>query len=81
MAETFSVGDRVSALWGHTWYAGVVDDILDGGRAYEIACARGRLAAETSGSREQNARRPAPAVPDLRAAVVRRQVQLLFGKI
>ena len=39
MAETFSIGDRVSALWGHTWYAGVVDDILDGGRAYEIAWA------------------------------------------
>ena len=39
MAETFSVGTHVTALWGHRWYAGVVDDILDGGRAYEIAWA------------------------------------------
>ena len=39
MAETFSPGTHVTALWGHRWYAGVVDDILDGGRAYEIAWA------------------------------------------
>ena len=39
MAETFSVGTQVTALWGHRWYAGVVDDIIDGGRAYEIAWA------------------------------------------
>ena len=39
MAETFSIGTHVTALWGHRWYAGVVDDILDGGRAYEIAWA------------------------------------------
>ena len=39
MAETFSVGTHVTALWGHRWYAGVVDDIIDGGRAYEIAWA------------------------------------------
>ena len=39
MAETFSIGTHVTALWGHRWYAGVVDDVLDGGRAYEIAWA------------------------------------------
>ena len=39
MAETFRIGTHVTALWGHRWYAGVVDDILDGGRAYEIAWA------------------------------------------
>ena len=39
MAEIFSIGTHVTALWGHRWYAGVVDDILDGGRAYEIAWA------------------------------------------
>ena len=39
MAETFSVGTHVTALWGHRWYAGVVDDINDGGRAYELAWA------------------------------------------
>ena len=39
MAETFSIGTQVTALWGHRWYAGTVDDILDGGRAYEIAWA------------------------------------------
>ena len=39
MAETFSIGTHVTALWGHRWYAGVVDDIIDGGRAYEIAWA------------------------------------------
>ena len=39
MAETFRIGTHVTALWGHRWYAGVVDDIIDGGRAYEIAWA------------------------------------------
>ena len=32
----FGVGDRVDALWGQRWYPGVVDDVIDGGRAYEI---------------------------------------------
>ncbi|CAH0370453.1 unnamed protein product, partial [Pelagomonas calceolata] len=31
----FSVGDRVSALWGDRWYPGVVDGVIDGG-GYEI---------------------------------------------
>ena len=39
MAETFRIGTHVTALWGHRGYAGVVDGILDGGRAYEIAWA------------------------------------------
>ena len=32
----FSVGDRVLALWGHKFYPGVVDEVVDGGDAYEI---------------------------------------------
>ena len=31
----FDVGDEVYALWGHRWYPGVVDDVLEDG--YEIA--------------------------------------------
>ena len=31
------VGDKVLALWGYKWYPGVVDEVLDGGRAYKIA--------------------------------------------
>ena len=33
----FSVGDAVLGLWGHRWFPGVVDAVIDGGRAYEIA--------------------------------------------
>ena len=33
----YDVGDRVSALWGYKWYPGVVDEVLEGGRAYKIA--------------------------------------------
>ena len=33
----YDVGDRVSALWGYKWYPGVVDEVLEGGRAYRIA--------------------------------------------
>ena len=29
----FSVGDRVLALWGHKFYPGVVDEVVDSGRA------------------------------------------------
>ena len=37
-AETpFKVGDRVQARWGKRWFAGVVDEIVEGG--YEIAWA------------------------------------------
>ena len=32
----FGVGDRVDALFGQRWYPGVVDAVVDGGRAYEI---------------------------------------------
>lgn len=35
--ETHSVGDRVSALWGHQWFPGVIDEVVDGDRAYEVA--------------------------------------------
>jgi hypothetical protein len=31
------VGEKVLALWGHKWFPGVVDDVIDGGGAYEIA--------------------------------------------
>ena len=33
----FKVGDRVQARWGKRWFAGVVDEIVEGG--YEIAWA------------------------------------------
>ena len=33
----FSVGDAVLGLWGHRWFPGVVDAVIEGGRAYEIA--------------------------------------------
>ena len=31
------VGDKVLALWGYKWYPGVVDEVIEGGRAYKIA--------------------------------------------
>ena len=31
----YGVGDEIYALWGHHWFPGVVDEVLDGG--YEIA--------------------------------------------
>ena len=34
---SFKVGDRVQARWGRRWFAGVVDEIVEGG--YEIAWA------------------------------------------
>ena len=37
VAAAFGVGDRVLALWGHKWLPGVVDKVVDGGRAYEVA--------------------------------------------
>ena len=36
-ATPFKVGDRVQARWGRRWFAGVVDEIVEGG--YEIAWA------------------------------------------
>ena len=36
VVQAFSVGDRVLALWGHRWFPGVVDEVVDGGDAYEI---------------------------------------------
>ena len=35
-SAAFSIGDRVLALWGHKFYPGVVDEVVDGGQAYEI---------------------------------------------
>ena len=32
----FGVGDAVLALWGHRWYPGVVEEVVDGGQSYEI---------------------------------------------
>ena len=32
-SAAFSVGDRVLALWGHKFYPGVVDEVVDSGRA------------------------------------------------
>ena len=36
-SASHGVGDKVLALWGYKWYPGVVDEVLDGGRAYKIA--------------------------------------------
>ena len=36
-SASFSVGDRVLALWGHKWFPGDVYAVKDGGSAYEIA--------------------------------------------
>ena len=35
-APHFNVGERVFARWHSQWYKGVVDAVIDGGRAYEI---------------------------------------------
>ena len=35
-AAAFGVGDAVLALWGHRWYPGVVEEVVDGGQSYEI---------------------------------------------
>ena len=37
IVAAFSAGDKVLAMWGHRWFPGVVDDVIDGGRAYAIA--------------------------------------------
>ena len=44
----FSVGDAVLGLWGHRWFPGVVDAVIDGGRAYEIAYDDGDLGQVTA---------------------------------
>lgn len=64
MAEaTFQPGDRVSALWGDRWFAGVVDDILDGGRAYEIAWADEETCNEVPMDDVRALAPPAPGAP------------------
>ena len=50
LVAAFGVGDRVHAMWGHKWFPGVVDEVVDGGRAYEIAWDDGDLG-ETTASR------------------------------
>ena len=60
---TFQPGDRVSALWGDRWFAGVVDDVIDGGRAYEIAWADEETCNEVP---MEDVRALAPAAPGSR---------------
>ena len=55
----FSVGDAVLGLWGHRWFPGVVDAVIDGGRAYEIAYDDGDHAEVTA----EHCRRLDPATP------------------
>ena len=64
--SAFSVGDRVLALWGHKFYPGVVDEVVDGGRAYEIAWDDG----DENRVLAKNVRvaAPAPARPEARRA-------------
>ena len=35
-AAAFEVGDNVLALWGHRWFPGVVEEVVDGGQSCEI---------------------------------------------
>ena len=57
----FSVGDRVLALWGHKFYPGVVDEVVDGGDAYEIKWDDGDEGRVLSSAR-RGARHGAPSV-------------------
>ena len=65
------VGDKVLALWGHKWFPGVVDEVIDGGRAYEIAwddgCCNVVPAAKV---RAAPLAVDAPTAPDVRPAAV-----------
>ena len=57
--QAFSVGDRVLALWGHRWFPGVVDEVVDGGDAYEIVWDDGDVGRVLA----KNVRAEAPAAP------------------
>ena len=59
----FSVGDAVLGLWGHRWFPGVVDAVIDGGRAYEIAYDDGDHA-EVTANHCRRRRDPATPAPD-----------------
>ena len=59
----FSVGDAVLGLWGHRWFPGVVDAVIDGGRAYEIAYDDGDHG-EVTANHCRRRRDPATPAPD-----------------
>ena len=55
----FGVGDEVYALWGHRWYPGVVDDVLEDG--YEIAWDGEEASNEIPAARVRERVQPVPA--------------------
>ena len=55
----FDVGDEVYALWGHRWYPGVVDDVLEDG--YEIAWDEEDASNEVPAGRVRARVQPVPA--------------------
>ena len=56
---TFGVGDEVYALWGHKWYPGVVDAVLEDG--YEIAWDGEDASNEVPAARVRARVQPVPA--------------------
>ena len=65
-SASFSVGDRVLALWGHKWFPGDVYAVKDGGSAYEIAWDDEDSSNKLPASRV----RAAPLTADVRPAAV-----------
>ena len=55
----FGVGDEVYALWGHRWYPGVVDEVLEDG--YEIAWDAEDATNEVPAARVRARVQPVPA--------------------
>ena len=55
----FGVGDAVLALWGHKWFPGVVDDVLEDG--YEIAWDEEDASNEVPATRVRARVQPVPA--------------------
>lgn len=64
VVAAFGVGDRVHAMWGHKWFPGVVDEVVDGGRAYEIAWDDGDLGEVTASRVRMDAWAPVRSDPD-----------------
>ena len=67
----FSVGDRVLAVWGYKLYPGVVDEVVDGGHAYEIKWDdgdEGRVLAKNVRAEAPAPARPAPRRPPMSPA-------------
>ena len=65
----------MSALWGDRWFAGVVDDVLDGGRAYEIAWAGEETCNEVPTEDVRALAPPAPGAPPFKKQKVHKRVK------